>query len=115
MKFQMGVAAVLLVVAGECQAWGQFGHVVICEIAYREMTPTAREELNRLLEVHGEYTSFNRACLEADHFPRTRPSAHFVNYSRDVLEVTDGECPTAGNECVWVSRRKTRFSGTEAT
>lgn len=89
----------LLVVAPNALAWGKFGHVTICEIAYREMTPDARTELNRILVAHGEYTSFNRACLEADRFPRTLPAAHFVNYPRELDEVTDDSCNGA-SRCV---------------
>lgn len=82
----------LLVVTPNAFAWGKFGHVVMGEIAYRQMTPDSRTEMNRILVAHGEYTSFNRACLEADRFPRTLPVAHFVNYPRELEEVTDDSC-----------------------
>lgn len=94
------LARILLVVvfaalSQQASAWGKYGHVTICEIAYRQMTPAARTELNRLLVEHGEYTSFNRACLEADRFPRTLPAAHFANYSRETTAITDDSCEGA--------------------
>ncbi len=89
----------LAVFASPAMAWGKFGHVTVCEIAYRESTPIAREMVTRLIAAHGEHTSFNRACLVADRFPRTRPSAHFVNYPREQETVVDEECGT-GKECV---------------
>jgi hypothetical protein len=92
-------AVLTLGVAAEAWAFGQFGHVTICEIAYRELEPTARAELVRLVEATGEYTSFNQACLFADRQPRTRPSEHFVNYSRDQAVVTGSGCGTT-EKCV---------------
>lgn len=80
-------------------AWGQFGHVTICEIAYRALTDDARVKLNELLRVDSEYRSFNRSCLEEDEFPRPNPSHHFVNYARDLASVDGTGCPTEG-ECI---------------
>lgn len=39
----------LLTLAPDVMAWGKFGHLTICEIAYRQLTPDARTELNHLL------------------------------------------------------------------
>lgn len=102
MKSGAATAALLLLLvtfSNSAMAWGKFGHVTICEIAYRESTPVAREMIKRLILAHGEHTSFNRSCLVADRFPRTRPSAHFVNYPRNRLKVISDECDTQG-ECV---------------
>ena len=82
----------------EASAWVKFGHVTVCEIAYRTTTDIAREKIYRLIEARGEYTSFNRACLFADRWPQTRPSAHFINYPRDTEEIASDECPT-DKEC----------------
>ncbi len=102
MKSGAATAALLLLLvtfSNSAMTWGKFGHVTICEIAYRESTPVAREMIERLILAHGEHTSFNRSCLVADRFPRTRPSAHFVNYPRNRLKVISDECDTQG-ECV---------------
>lgn len=87
------IALFLLFQSNVVLAWGKYGHVVVCEIAYRNLNVDARAELNRLLSVDGEYTSFNYACLEADEMPRTSPKSHFANYSRDVLSVGQDGCP----------------------
>ena len=64
------VISSLLVVARNAFAWEKFRHVVLCEIAHRQMTPDARTEVNRILVAHGEFKSFNRACLETDRYYR---------------------------------------------
>lgn len=80
-------------------AWGKYGHVTICEIAYRTISDPARQELNRLMSFHEDDTRFNRACLFADRFPRQRPAEHFVNYPRDMDEITNANCGPA-NKCL---------------
>lgn len=39
--------SVLLARNGE--AWGDMGHAIICEIAFQELTPHAREAVQRLI------------------------------------------------------------------
>jgi len=84
------------------KAWGGYGHVMICEIAYRQMSDESREVLNRLIEADGEYTSFNQSCLEADRAPRERPKEHYVNYPRDKESVTDESCG-ASPTCIFTA------------
>ena len=94
MRYRVSCIALLLAFhANAVLAWGKYGHVVVCEIAYRNLTTDARAEVNRLLAVNGEYKSFNHACLEADEMPRTSPASHFANYSRDLLVVEQDGCP----------------------
>lgn len=59
----------LIFVPSKAWAWGEFGHVTICEIAYRELTPNARQKVNHLISVHPYYSSFNRSCMFADDGP----------------------------------------------
>jgi hypothetical protein len=87
------ITLIFLIQSNSVFAWGKFGHVVVCEIAYRNLNVEVRKEVNRLLSVDGEYTSFNQACLEADEMPRTSPNSHFSNYGRDVLSVNQDGCP----------------------
>ncbi len=92
----------------EARAWSKFGHVLVCEIAYRIMYEESREKLNALIDnqefrdEHGEkkYPSFNHGCLREDQV-RNRSSEHYVNYPRDLETVTDDECPNINdNKCV---------------
>src|SRR5690349_19295367 len=75
-------------------AWGKFGHLTVCDLAYRNLTPTSRAAVRALLKseaggttvpAHGaipamHYTSFNVGCLEEDEIPRPHPDDHFINY-----------------------------------
>lgn len=87
------------VASPNAMAWGKYGHVTICEIAYRTTTDTARLKINQFIQAEGQYSSFNRACLFADRHPRTRGSAHYINYPRDLASVESGDCP-GDNECL---------------
>lgn len=97
---------VMIVFASPALAWSKFGHVLICEIAYREMSDDAREKLNALLDnqgfrdEHGElrYPSFNHGCLREDQV-RNRPTEHYINFPRDWARVEDGDCPN-WNKCL---------------
>lgn len=80
-------------------AWGKFGHVTICEIADRNITPTAHNELSRLMGHYPGNVSFVEACADADRSPRTRPKEHYVSYVRSLAEVTDDDCG-ATSKCV---------------
>lgn len=95
-------------------AWSAFGHLTICDLAYRNTTETTREELDRLFQVdeggievkdrHGTvdrwYTSFNIGCLEEDEHPRKNPKDHFLNISRDTSAITASTCPGTGS-CIF--------------
>lgn len=103
--------AVLLALFGLCaqaeqaQAWGRFGHLVVCDLAYRNLTAVSREKLKELfnrdkgITVTGEdgdkrhYTSFNLGCLEEDETPRRHPDDHFINVSRDTGSIDGKVCP----------------------
>lgn len=92
-------------------AWGKFGHLTTCDLAYRNLTPTSREALKHLLRsesggitVKGRgrmpdrhYTSFNVGCLEEDEVPRQHEADHFINVPRSATMITG--CPGTG-ECV---------------
>lgn len=99
--------------ADKAQAWGKFGHLTVCDLAYRNFTPTTRDAINDLLQsrsggitVKGRgrlpdrhYTSFNLGCLEEDALPRRHAEDHFINVARDVETIDSGACP-AGGECI---------------
>jgi len=80
-------------------AWGSAGHRTVCEIAMLNLTPTARSEVDRLLQArpatlqsdprNGEFAS---ACTYPDRSvtggPTRRDPEHFINYSRTLSTVT---------------------------
>ena len=88
-------------------AWSEFGHLTVCDLAYRNTTKKTREELDKLFQVDSGgieiknrdgtidrwYTSFNIGCLEEDHRPRKHPKDHFLNVPRDTKEILVGACP----------------------
>ena len=97
----------------QAQAWGKFGHLVVCDLAYRNLTDTSQEKLKELfngkkgITVKGKgklkdrhYTSFNLGCLEEDELPRKHPDDHFVNVSRDTKSIDGNACPNNG-ECIF--------------
>jgi hypothetical protein len=79
-------------------AWGESGHYTVCEIAYLNLTPTARAEVDRLIAVGGGYESFTQSCTFPDK-PRQRAGEHFVNYPRSAAAVTGPACPS-GRPCI---------------
>lgn len=113
-----GSAAVLsfTVMGGEAKAWGKFGHLTICELAYRNLTPASRTAIGQIMQprsggitvpAHGQtpaqhYTAFNRGCLEEDELPRRNPDDHFINLPRSQAAITDDQCPAniAHGECI---------------
>lgn len=100
--------AVCVFAAQPSRAWGEFGHLTVCDLAYRNLTPTSRTALQQLLQSRTggitvaardgfagrRYTSFNVGCLEEDERPRRHPHDHFINVGRDVANITDDDCPT---------------------
>ena len=79
-------------------AWGDEGHKVICEIAFRLVQPNTRAEIQRLIKSDTEFHRFSDSCIWPDH-PRKRSAEHFVNLARDSRGLTDEMCPRA-QECV---------------
>lgn len=91
----------------DAMAWGKFGHLTVCDLAYRNFSPKTREELKKLFQVQSggitvegqgqmedrHYTSYNVGCLEEDELPRRHPADHFINVKRDTSSITDNTCP----------------------
>ena len=91
------VIALGLIVLGllptQASAWGETGHRVVCEIAYQELLPAAREELDRLIDQDSNYDTFAESCLFADYPERIRWRDHFINLPRSQMAITTLECP----------------------
>jgi hypothetical protein len=83
---------------GEARAWGDLGHKVICEIAFRLVQPDTRVAINRLMQLDSEFKVFSDSCIYPDH-PRIRAAEHFLNQPRDSKGLTSDGCPQA-DSCV---------------
>jgi hypothetical protein len=102
-RYLLPFLSLLVVTAASLQstkvfAWGDLGHEVVCEIAFQELTPSARAAVVELMALDSEFRIFAKACSWPDH-PRIRASEHFVNLPRDSLAFGDAPCPTA-DKCV---------------
>lgn len=93
------IALVLLLVPVASFGWGQTGHKTVCTIAYDELTPVARSEVDRLIGKDSQYDNFADSCLYADGPPRIRTLDHFLNVPRSYRAISKKECPLA-NTCV---------------
>jgi hypothetical protein len=84
MTATLGLLAIVLALGmpSDCWAWGDEGHKVICEIAFRLAQPTTRAEIRKLISTDERFTSFSDSCTWPDH-PRQRSSEHFLNLPRD--------------------------------
>ena len=67
----------LILLGGEARAWGDLGHKVVCEIAFRSVLPNTQAAINRLMQLDSEFKSFSNSCIYPDH-PRIRAPEHFL-------------------------------------
>src|SRR2546423_5413857 len=93
--------------ARDVDAWGDLGHSIMCEIAFQELNPQAREAVLRLIRQDPDFTLFSKACTWPDH-PRKRASEHFVNLPRTATRLGDQPCPV-DTPCV-VTAIETEFA-----
>ena len=63
------IMASLLIFSGQVHAWGNLGHQTICEMAFQELTPTARSEVDRLIALDTRFETFADSC-RADYVPQ---------------------------------------------
>lgn len=87
-------AALLLLAAPRALAWGDRGHELVCEIAFQEMGEAARREVQRLIRLDPEYSTFARACTWADDSPQKqeRGTEHYLNVPRDTPRIASADC-----------------------
>jgi hypothetical protein len=90
----LGSLGLVPVQPSEARAWGDLGHKIVCEIAYRLATPAARTEIRRLIDLDPRYKDkgFSDSCVWADD-PRTRDTEHYVNLRRNATTVSSLNCP----------------------
>lgn len=106
--FSLWAAALTaLFLPSAAQAWGEYGHLTVCEVAYRNLTPIAREQVKGILQSNNggivvrnrdgveqrRYTRFNIGCLEEDERPRRHPKDHFLNVARSLPAIDRDTCP----------------------
>jgi hypothetical protein len=84
----------LFAFCGNALAWGDMGHTVVCEIAFRLAAPDTRAAIRKLIRDDPQFDSFGESCTFPDH-PHKRPSEHFINLPRDSKGLTSEECPQA--------------------
>lgn len=75
-------------------AFGDQGHQIICAIAMKELTPSARAKVNKIMAPETHYNTFWEACVWPDH-PRKRGPEHFINEPRSTDAITANTCPQA--------------------
>lgn len=92
-------------------AFGLPAHRLICDIAWRELRPPAREEVKKLLE-HDPAVTFAQACVWADTVRRVQTykwlaPLHYMNVPRDAQSVDEvRDCPDG--QCVLAAIRRFR-------
>lgn len=86
--------AVILSLSSGALAWGDLGHRVICEIAFREVRDGTRQRIKDLIRRDPEFTRFSDSCTWPDH-PVSRPTEHYVNLPRDATGIGTDPCPLA--------------------
>lgn len=84
--------------ANRVHAWGNTAHKIICEIAFKELNPQARAEVERLIGLDPEFSTFSDSCTWPS-YPRRRSKEHYVNLRRSMVRLTNDPCPTA-DKCV---------------
>lgn len=95
------ILLIMLALATGCEnanAWGDEGHKIICEMAFRLAQPNTRAAVRRLIRSDTEFDTFSESCVFPDH-PRRRASEHFINLARTSPGLTSDDCPQA-EKCV---------------
>ena len=78
----MFAGAFIAAPCAQALAWGDDGHRIVCEIAFLEMAPATRAEVEALIATDPQFATFADSCTWADH-PRKRDDEHYVNLPRD--------------------------------
>jgi nuclease S1 len=98
MRCFLVAAMAVVALSGDARAWGDEGHKIVCEIAFRLAQPDTRAAVRKLIRSDTEFDTFTDSCVYPDH-PRKRAPEHFINFPRDSHGLTSDECPAAG-KCV---------------
>ena len=79
-------------------AWGNLGHEVVCEIAFRELPPQVRSKVTSLIHQDLEFRAFGKSCTWPDN-PRIRPSEHFLNVPRSATKIEEAAPCGGASKC----------------
>jgi len=94
---RLSLAAIgLLAFCTSASAWGDEGHKIVCEIAFRLAQPDTRAAVRKMIRSDSEFDTFTESCVFPDH-PRIRAPEHFINLPRDAKGLTSDECPQVPN------------------
>ena len=116
MIFVFATITGMFIGSNQALAWGEVGHLTVCDLAYRNLTDPAKAEVKRLFRENKggitvkdkegmpkrHYTSFNVGCLEEDAFPQKNQDDHFVNVDRKTKTIDGTACPVAAT-CVFTA------------
>jgi S1/P1 Nuclease len=85
------VVLLALLTAPQVHAWGDTGHQINGETAFRELHPQARAAVRQLLERDPDFSLFSKTCTWSDH-PRKRSAEHFVDLPRTAAQLENDPC-----------------------
>ena len=90
MRYLIAVALALAGMTGNAFAWGNTGHMIVCEIAFRLVAPDTRAAIQKLIRTDKspKFNTFSKACTAPDQPPKVRSSEHFINLARDASRLT---------------------------
>jgi S1/P1 Nuclease len=97
MRVLIAAALALAGMTGNAMAWGNTGHMIVCEIAFRLVAPDTRAAIQKLIrsDKNPKFNTFSKACTAPDN-PHTRPDEHFINLARDATSLDSNDtCPEA--------------------
>ena len=97
MRFLVLVAALAVCHPTGASGFGADGHEAVCEIAYRELPPGAKERVNFLiaLETDDRIRTFRESCVWPDFrvpAQRARRPEHYINVPRSWIVIGDPDC-----------------------
>ena len=104
MRFISRTSVVVLLLLTLCLplrtlAWGTEGHQVIASLAERQLTPKARAEVQRLLDLEPGSTLTSISTWADEHRNPATAAWHYVNFPRDTCSyVAERDCPDG--QCV---------------
>lgn len=109
MRYLIAVALALAGMTGNAFAWGNTGHMIVCEIAFRLVAPDTRAAIQKLIRTdkNVKFNTFSKACTAPDN-PHTRPSEHFINLARDATRLTSADSCPAAAKCLLTAIKNDR-------
>ena len=99
------IAIATVALPAAAMAWDRDGHALVAELAQRQLTPQARQEVDRLLALEPGATMASVASWADEHRGKQTAPWHYVNFPRDgqchyeaLRDCPDGQCVVAAIE-----------------